>query len=129
MAIVVHALTTGLKRTGITIMSHLEREEKRKYWRAYVREWRKKNPGKQYAFNKNWRARNPKKRYAQKSRYYGQFAGEDKNRNHLQRWNEVDDHVVLYSTGVPDRVLHRILGRSVSAIQIRRYILRKDDVR
>ena len=72
-----------------------------------------------YEYNKKWRRDNPKKWAAMKKRNYAQSAGKDKNNNHKQEWALMDISL-LESNLLSDRELHKIIGRSVQAIQIKR---------
>ena len=75
-----------------------------------------------YKHNKVWRLRNVAKRNAQRKRYY------NKHPNLLaeyKRWSVLDADLILMSKGT-DRALHIVLGRSIQAIQSKRYALNKE---
>lgn len=75
-----------------------------------------------YEYHKKWRKKNPDKRNAERKRNYRrtQFA----NRNQGQRYDQDHDWLILNSP-FTDRELHKIIGRSVQAIQIRRSRLKQ----
>ena len=70
-----------------------------------------------------WRKRFPEKRNEERKRYYDQFLSG--NFNEGKWWSQEDDQLILNRPHLHDRVLHKILGRSVEAIQVRRSKLRK----
>jgi len=72
-----------------------------------------------YERNKRWRKKNPEKWLATKNRYYRKFQ-DVPNKN--QRWTVEDiDFVVDNADRLPDRVISRLIGRSLGAIQTMRY--------
>ena len=77
-----------------------------------------------YKHNKEWRRTHPEACLAMKLRNYAQTGSPEKNENWGQRWTSREDIAAL-NKEIPDRELHRLLGRSVQAIQIRRSSLRK----
>ena len=79
-----------------------------------------------YKDNKRWRKKNPKIWQAGKMKYYRQFAFEYNNENWRERWDNIED-LILLNSKITDRKLHMILGRSVGAIQHRRHRLNKLD--
>lgn len=72
-----------------------------------------------YEHNKIWRNKYPEKWLAEKKKYYDKTSGPEKNRNYRLWWSRKDDKA-LFHTKLTDTELHRILGRSVMAIQVRR---------
>jgi hypothetical protein len=75
-----------------------------------------------------WREQNPKAwrqlRAGQKARYYRQF---QKNTRHKgRRWTPVEDAKITAKDRPTDRKLSKSLGRSVQAIQQRRWCLSRD---
>lgn len=76
-----------------------------------------------YQINKRWRIRHPHLRNEGKKRNYAKTAFN--NRNNQYHYTDVEDYLVLNSSCI-DRELHRILGRSVQSIQVRRWRLRKN---
>lgn len=74
-----------------------------------------------YEINKRWRKKYPHKRQASTARYY---AKTQNAKFGYTPWLSKDDEMVLKHE-VCDMELHRILGRSVAAIQHRRHILKK----
>ncbi len=70
--------------------------------------------------NKRWRAEHPDIWQAGKKKYYDQFRPAI---NECQRYTDDEDALIIASE-LSDRELHEMLGRSVSAIQIRRSKLR-----
>ena len=75
-----------------------------------------------YAANKRWRLTHPAKRQAGKKRNYDLSA--TNNANNYQHYTTREDTLILTSR-LTDRELHRVIGRSVQAIQIRRCKLKK----
>lgn len=82
----------------------------------YVRKWRKKNLEK----HKTGRRRFNKK-------YYARFSGTSNNSNHKQVWT-ISDINLLNSNQLTDRELHKLIGRSVCAIQIMRSKMKRRDI-
>jgi hypothetical protein len=72
-----------------------------------------------------WREQNPKAwrrlRAGQKVRYYRQFQTNIRRKG--RRWTPVEDERITAVDRPTDRKLSRSLGRSVQAIQQRRYLL------
>ncbi len=76
-----------------------------------------------YEANKKYRRKYPKKYLDTKKKYYRKFAGPNKNQNHGQDWTTRE--LILINSGLfSDRVLHKIIGRSVCAIQTMRSIIK-----
>jgi hypothetical protein len=75
-----------------------------------------------------WRAQNPKAwrclRSGQKVRYYRQF--QTNTRRKGIRWTPVEDARITAEGRPTDRKLSKALGRSVQAIQQRRWCLSRD---
>jgi hypothetical protein len=75
-----------------------------------------------------WREQNPKAwrclRAGQKVRYYRQF--QTNTRRKGIRWTPVEDARITAKERPTDRKLSKALGRSVQAIQQRRYLLLRD---
>ena len=78
-----------------------------------------------YAANKRWRLTHPAKRQEGKKRNYASSA--TNNANNYQHYTPREDTLILTSP-LTDRELHRVIGRSVQAIQIRRSKLKKSEV-
>lgn len=71
-----------------------------------------------YEANKKYRQKYPEKRKLEKDRYYKQFSGKGINLNHRQLWTTSE--LNLLNANITDRELHRLIGRSVKAIQVKR---------
>jgi len=78
-----------------------------------------------YSENKEWREQNPDKWNQQKKRYYAKFRRNTPNRG--QRYTIQEINLILNSE-LSDRELHRLLGRSIQAIQVQRCKLLKDRI-
>lgn len=103
----------------------------------YRREWNRLNRVRMRAHHKNFYLRHPEKikkfprevkeryrhtrRKKDKVRYY---AGWEKAENRRTRWTTEETELLLSHTGT-DRELSQVLGRSVNAIQKRRYLLQE----
>lgn len=76
-----------------------------------------------YKSNKKWRKKHPKKWQQGKKRYYDRFAGSANNANHQQRWTT--EEILLLNSNLLDRQLHKLIGRSINAIQVMRWKMNK----
>ena len=78
-----------------------------------------------YLANKKYRKKYPDKRKAERHRYYQRTAGPEKNHNHQALWtlHELD---LLSIPSLTDRALHKLIGRSVAAIQNKRWQIKKE---
>jgi len=76
-----------------------------------------------YEINKRWRLRHPQKRNEGKKRNYATTSFG--NANHRHHYTDHEDDLVLDPPGT-DRELHKLIGRSVQSIQVRRSKLKKD---
>lgn len=76
-----------------------------------------------YKWNKSWRLKHPKKRYEGKQRYYDKTKNSPNKGN---RWMEWETELVM-AHEIPDSELSKELGRSVSSIQARRYLVKKQN--
>jgi len=76
-----------------------------------------------YDYNKRWRQKYPKKWAIAKKKNYAQTGGPEKNKNHYARWT-IHELNYLDNTDLTDRELHKIIGRSVQAIQNIRHKLK-----
>jgi len=74
-----------------------------------------------YKHNKKWRLAHPKERNEERKKYYTQFR---KHGRKLRRWSVEDSDLIIMSE-LPDRLLHKLLDRSVQAIQVKRCKLMK----
>lgn len=84
--------------------------------------WRQKNPNK----INDYRKRHPDKRNEYNKRNYRQT--ECNNWNRGKPWTPEEDNQIIPSCKPTDRVLSGRLGRSVKAIQKRRYKLKKEAI-
>ena len=77
-----------------------------------------------YKYNKNWRLKHPEKRNDQKAVYFSKttYTGSFNRRNPIR---QEEDNLILEHS-IPDTELHKIIGRSVRAIQARRHRLKYD---
>ena len=80
-----------------------------------------------YESNKIYRKKYPERRNIERQRYYDQFSGRDINFNHWQPWTVSE--LNLLDANITDRKLHKIIGRSVKAIQVKRARIKKEDRR
>lgn len=71
-----------------------------------------------YEPKKRWRLEHTDKRNAERKRNYRSSAFG--NINHKRIWNQEDDIEIIYSD-LTDREIHFKIGRSVQAIQARRF--------
>ena len=96
--------------------------------REYYKKWRKNNSEKTAKYRKEWKKNNPSKFKALRNKfnkkYFAKFAGPLKNQNHYQRWTITDINLILFSP-LTDRELHRLIGRSLHAIQVMRDKMKK----
>ena len=76
-----------------------------------------------YEWNKRWRQLYPQKWNEMKKKNYAQTAF--RNPNHRCTYTNNEDSLVLDPPGT-DRELHKIIGRSVQSIQVRRSTLKKE---
>lgn len=78
-----------------------------------------------YLANKRYRKKYPKRRNIERRRNYRKTAGSEKNHNHQAPWtlHELD---LLFIPGLADRSLHKLIGRSVAAIQNKRWWIKKE---
>ena len=93
-----------------------------------MKKWRATNPEKMKEYRDRWEKKYPKKRKAStkkgNKKYYAKFAGPGKNLNHNQIWTTGD--IILITVGkFTDRELHKLIGRSVAAIQKMRWRMKK----
>jgi len=77
-----------------------------------------------YKYNKIYRKKHPKKRKIERKRYYDRFSGKDINLNNRQPWTVSE--LKLLNANITDRELHRLIGRSVKAIQVQRCRAKKE---
>ena len=77
-----------------------------------------------YKANKIYRKKYPDKRNKERQRYYDQFSGREVNHNHRERWTNLELNLLFEN--IKDRELHRLIGRSVKAIQVKRARVRKE---
>jgi len=73
-----------------------------------------------YESHKRWRLNNPEGRNKERKNNYKKTQGKDKNALNRCRWSEEECHLILVRKGMNDRQLHKLLGRSVQAIQVKR---------
>lgn len=73
-------------------------------------------------FKDKWKNENPEKVKKWHDAYYER--GRKHTGNEFQPWREIDDNILIH-IHVSDIELAEILGRSVMAIQMRRYKLKK----
>lgn len=73
-------------------------------------------------FKDKWKNENPEKVKKWHDAYYER--GRQNTGNEYQPWREIDDNILIH-IHVSDIELAEILGRSVMAIQMRRYKLKK----
>ena len=78
-----------------------------------------------YLANKNYRKKYPKRRNRERQHNYSTTADPRKNFNWGEPWT-VRELQYLFITGLTDRELHSIIGRSVQAIQVQRWKIRKE---
>lgn len=78
-----------------------------------------------YEANKRWRKKYPEKRKEERRRNYQKTSGAAKNFNHRALWTGLE-LAFIDLKNFPDKELHKILGRSVAAIQIQRSKLKKE---
>ena len=83
-----------------------------------VNRLRKENDTMSYESQKRWRLNNTEKRNAVRKRNYRSSA--IGNINFKKNWDQEDDIKIIYSD-LTDRQLHLEIGRSVQAIQMRRF--------
>lgn len=96
----------------------------RKRHAARIRESRRKDPAKAYAQVKAYSAKNPESvRQRQRKHKIGYHAGAADARNRRERWEPDDDARVL-AKGIPDKLLAKLVKRSVQAVQARRFVLK-----
>lgn len=76
-----------------------------------------------YLYKKRWKMKNRKKVNEQKKRNYDKGSVGTLSEVGLLniRWTEEDDRIIINANRPKDRVLSKILRRSVRGIQIRRY--------
>lgn len=74
-----------------------------------------------YRHNKTWRKRHPKTWRESKQRYYDQFRPGARNRG--ERWTTAATKLIIARRRPHDRVLAKLLGRSVRAIQMKRHMI------
>ena len=88
---------------------------------AYMRQWRKANPGKHYGYWKASRLRDREMRSRQRGKNYEKGAAHLTLAERAQKrpWTDREDTLVL-AHATPDRQLAAQIRRSVRAIQIRR---------
>ena len=72
-----------------------------------------------YQLNKEWRKRNPKIRAATSKRYYQKTQGA---RNEYKIYSVADEELI-FNHDIPDSKLSALIGRSVGAIQGKRFII------
>jgi len=77
--------------------------------------------------NKIYRAKYPGRRSFERQKNYASTGGADKNRNHRARWT-LWEIKFLEAWQYTDRELHYFLGRSVQAIQNKRFKLKEEVV-
>lgn len=78
-----------------------------------------------YLANKKHRKKYPERRNRERQRNYSTTAGLKKNFNWGKPWT-IKELQYLFISGLTDRELHSIIGRSVQAIQEQRYKIRKE---
>jgi len=72
---------------------------------------------------KRWLAQHPEVKKAERLRYYRQF--QKNNQRKGKRWTEAEDRKIMARKKQPDSKLSKLLGRSVQAIQQRRWDLKR----
>jgi len=116
----------------------MTKAEYQKEWRRrnpekvkeYVRRWRANNPERAKALAKSWRERNRDRVRIKHEEYVNRSRPpKSQNRNHYAHWTGEHDTMVLNHTMI-DLELHKLIGRTLRAIQNRRYKLNKiSDIR
>ena len=69
--------------------------------------------------NKIYRMKYPEKWNEEKKKYYRQFSGRKLNFNNRQPWTATEINIILNRIA-KDRIIHKLIGRSVRAIQVKR---------
>jgi hypothetical protein len=75
--------------------------------------------------NKKYRKKYPERRNPERQRNYASTAGPEKNYSHKALWT-ILELTFINLNHFTDRELHTILGRSVAAIQNKRWKIRKE---
>lgn len=73
---------------------------------------------------KRWRQRHPKQRSIMRQKNYAQTAGPEKNYNWKTPWTIAEIKLIELARHT-DRELHKLIGRSVQAIQMMRWKIKK----
>jgi hypothetical protein len=76
-----------------------------------------------YARSKRWQSKHRELRAKERLRYYRQF--QKNNKRSGKKWTEEEDRKVTAMNKLPDSKLSVLLGRSVQAIQQRRWELHR----
>jgi len=95
-------------------------------YKLAVENWRLRNPEKHKKSYGAWYKKNPRKRYEIRRQYYHSvFFDPINTRNARQQWTLKDENFITDPDRPDDRTLSAQIGRSLSAIQIRRVRLNK----
>lgn len=104
----------------------MELTKAREIHTARGRAWRAAHPGKQYQLNKKWRWVHPLKWRASKQRYYNRgLKSASRGREGYVR----EEEMIILQRSFCDRVIAKMLGRSIRAIGIKRSRIRKEQLR